>query len=113
MSTNCSWCGAKITGEAVMSGEIYHYTFGGSGESEPIINEIGFCCDGCAWAWEIEEHRIMGLMGKAAREHLINEHGLKHPPGSPAGKQSKECFDDFAGEVEKILSIIYPDLIGA
>lgn len=50
------------------------------GNSEEVVapeREIGFCSNNCAWRYGIESHKVMGMSGKEARKHLIEEHGLK------------------------------------
>ena len=75
----CTWCGKEIEGEVVASGwegELVYF----DGEKETVLEperEIGFCSDACAWRYGIERHKAMGMSGKEARKHLIEEHGLK------------------------------------
>lgn len=92
----CGWCGKDIVGEAVLPYEQSPLTWSnGDVEIEETPGfKVGFCCEGCAWAFGIEEHHLWGMHGKEVRRHLIDEHGLT--PGKPAGKQSKECWDRFA-----------------
>ena len=51
-----------------------------------------FCCNGCAWAFLAETHRLWGLSGKDLRSHLIDIHGLSYPPGKPAGVMRDDCL---------------------
>jgi len=71
----------------------------GNGEVEEDLCpgfSIGFCCDGCVWAFDVEIHRLYGMTGgKELRSHLIDEHGLAHPPGKPRGVMSPKCFARF------------------
>ena len=75
----CTWCGKEIMGEVVAlgrEGELVYF----DGEEETVLEperEIGFCSGACAWRYGIERHKAMGMSGKEAREHLIEEHGLK------------------------------------
>jgi hypothetical protein len=111
MVKNCSWCGREISGQVVYPSEFVHGIFNGDEKPDIISIDIGFCCDGCVWRWEIEQHGILGITGDKARQHLIEEHNLVHPPGPPAGKQSHECFDFFAREMETISDMVFPELI--
>lgn len=57
-------------------GELVYF----DGDEETVVEperEIGFCSDACAWRYGIHHHRAMGMSGKDARKHLIEEHGLK------------------------------------
>ena len=109
MVTLCSWCGKYITGQPVATGEGYYSTWG---TDKPLMvhYEVGFCCHGCAWCWGIKEHGMMGITGEAARKHLIREHGLIHPPGEPAGKESWECYKFFKTQQELIYECVRPDI---
>ncbi len=90
----CGWCGHEIKGEPVSS-----YTEGslswGNDVTEDIWNgfSVDLCCYGCAWAFGVEIHRLYGMTdGKELRSHLIEEHGLPHPPGKPGGVMSSDCM---------------------
>jgi len=107
MGVKCSWCGVDIIGEVVAPGHVIRVTFGIGADDNEVDIETGFCCNGCAWAWGIESHGLMGITGKEARLHLIEAHGLKHPPGLPAGRQSSECFEQFAREAEDIVKFLH------
>ena len=67
MVTLCSWCGKYLTGQPVATGKGIYSTWG---TEKPIIveYEVGFCCHGCAWAWGIKEHKMMGITGDEARK---------------------------------------------
>jgi hypothetical protein len=90
----CGWCGKEISGEPasfVKSGAMVM----GNGVTEVELMpgyEADFCCNGCAWAFLAETHRLWGLSGKDLRNHLINEHGLSYPPGKPAGVMRDDCL---------------------
>jgi hypothetical protein len=67
----------------------------GKGETEVELMPgfiADFCCHGCAWAFSAETHRLMGLSGKTLRYHLIDMHGLRYPPGKPAGVMRDDCL---------------------
>lgn len=110
---NCSWCGALIIGEPVAPGRGYYAEF--NGHLECIVSyEVAFCSGGCAWRWGIESHKLVGVIGKAARQHLIDRHGLT--AGVPAGRQCRECRNHFTREAEAIARITSPgeaQMIGA
>jgi len=109
----CSWCGALIIGKPVNPGQAGYVEFDEQGETK-VICEVGFCSGGCAWRWGIESHRLLGITGKAARRHLIGEHGLA--VGVPAGHQSQECLEFFAREAKMIMRVVSPgeaSIIGA
>jgi hypothetical protein len=101
----------ELSGQVIDSRKVYYATFGDD-KPEMVDREIGFCCHGCAWAWAIEFHGLFGIIGDKARQHLINEHGLVHPPGEPAGNQSIACFKHFQWQAEMILDCIRPDIRG-
>ena len=92
--SNCGWCGKVITGEPVMSaGGSAIFMWGNANEVELMPDYlVNFCCNGCAWAFAAETHRLMGLSGKELRNHLINEHGFSYPPGKPAGGMRRDCI---------------------
>jgi hypothetical protein len=105
----CGWCGQEIFGEPEFSGGIASMSFGDSfGREFEVITEtpLDFCCEGCKWAFELDLHRIIGMTGKEAREHIRAEHKLS--PGKPGGKQSKECWDRSA----KIASAVFSMFTG-
>jgi hypothetical protein len=88
----CGWCGRELGGEGVKPVEQKWMFFDNSnGNKREVAGglEASFCCDGCAWAFEIESHKIYCMPGKEIRRHLIKEHGLV--PAKPAGRMSKEC----------------------
>jgi len=105
MATRCSWCGVELTGEVVGAGEVGVSSMADN-KSGCEYYEVGFCCDGCAWCWQLEYHGIIGLTGKEARRHLIEEHGLKS--GAPAGGPSQECCFHFSREASRVLDAIFP-----
>jgi hypothetical protein len=96
---NCGWCGKVVEDEPVLSYEQGPIVHGESKVEEEIFPgfRVGFCCDGCAWAFYFKIHEIFGLGGKELRLHLIDEDGLKYPPGKPAGNQSVDCYNRFRG----------------
>jgi len=113
MIINCSWCGRLIQGEPVAPGHGCYFEFGGQGENQ-VDYEVGYCSDGCAWRWGLESHGLFGITGKAARQHLIDEHGLK--PGAPAGRPSQECWEHFTRVAGAIMAVVSPgetQIIGA
>ncbi len=90
----CAWCGTEIDGEPVLTIQ-NSAMMKGEGETEVEIIPgyvADFCCHGCAWAFMTETHRLMGLSGKDLRTHLIEAHGLVHPPGKPAGGMRCDCL---------------------
>lgn len=107
----CSWCDRPIFGELVAPGIQYLGEFGSGEKPEILKANVGFCCNGCAWAWWIESHRLFGVTGNEAREHLIKEHGLVHPPGV-AGKQSVHCFREFEKRRLLMYDFISPEMNG-
>jgi hypothetical protein len=91
--SSCGWCEGEIKGEPVLPYEkslIVVSRDGSAFEVLPAIS-VGFCSDGCAWAFFAEVHRLWGLEGKELRSHLVNVEGLPFPPGKPAGEMGKEC----------------------
>jgi len=53
--------------------------------------DLVFCCEGCHWAYQVEQHGLMGMGGKEGRKHITEEHaGI---PAAPAGSQSREAYD--------------------
>ena len=92
--SKCSWCGKEITGEPVMNtGESAMVMWDNDKEVELMPEYIAdFCCNGCAWAFAAETHKLMGLSGKYLRAHLIDMHGLGYPPGKPAGGMRRDCM---------------------
>jgi hypothetical protein len=90
--SDCGWCGKVITGE-YLSIEISSMTMNvGETENEMPGYIAEFCCHGCAWAFSVEYHRLISLSGKDLRTHLIEVHGLIHPPGKPAGGMRRDCL---------------------
>ena len=88
----CGWCGKVINGEPVLSIAISGMIMNdGETEDEMPGYIADFCCHGCAWAFSVEYHRLIGLSGKDLRNHLIEAHGLVHPPGKPAGGMRCGC----------------------
>jgi len=107
MNIFCSWCGKQIDGEPVDSFTSGAFTWG-DGEVEIEIvpgYEAVFCCAGCSWAFSLDKHKILGMSGKDAREHLIKVHEIK--PGRPGGKQSRDCFVQSKEIAEAILKVVY------
>ncbi len=78
----CTWCGRQIIGEPPYGGyegEVVYF----DGQSETVLapeKELAFCSLSCCWRYGIQTHKAMGMSGKQARLHLIQEHGLT-PPG--------------------------------
>lgn len=101
----CSWCDIELNGRVISPGEVGYADFRRAGEKpEMTYYQIGFCSDGCAWTWWIEQHGIMGVGNWSGQRHLITGHGLK--PGTPAGEQSQVCFDHFARIAKRAMEII-------
>ena len=99
----CGYCGGIVIGEGVEPVEEMPIVVGSSDGSESEASEgysTSFCCEGCAWAFGVESHHLYGMVGKVARQHLVDEHGLT--PGKPAGRMSRECFERF-GKVAEVL----------
>jgi hypothetical protein len=92
--SNCGWCGKVINGEPASTVENGAMVFG-NGEKETELMpayKADFCCNGCAWAFLAETHRLWGFSGKELRAHLIEMHGLSYPPGKPAGVMRDDCL---------------------
>jgi len=91
--SKCGWCGNVITGEPILTiEESAMIMYDGEAEVEIMPGYIAdFCCHGCIWRFSVENHRLMGLSGKDLRNHLIDVHGLSHPPGKPAGGMRRDC----------------------
>ena len=92
--SKCGWCGKVIAGEPVLTTENSTMVMSdGNNEVELMPGYIAdFCCNGCAWAFSVETHRLIGLSGKDLRSHLINVHGFSHPPGKPASGMRRDCL---------------------
>lgn len=91
--SNCGWCGKVINGEPVLT-IINSAMVMVNGKIEVEIMPgylVDFCCHGCAWAFSVETHRLMGRSGKDIRNHLIKVHGLNYPPGKTAGGMRRDC----------------------
>ena len=90
----CGWCGKVITGVPVLTiEESAMVMYDGDTEVELMPEyEVEFCCHGCAWAFSVEVHRLMGLSGKDLRNHLIEMHKFSYPPGKPAGGMRRDCM---------------------
>jgi hypothetical protein len=93
--SKCSWCSKEILGERVSTFERPKIIIGDGEVEKEVETEsiVGFCCNGYAWAFAIESHKIYGMTSKEIRSHLINEHGLIS--GKPAGVMSDDCFRRF------------------
>ncbi|MBA7540939.1 hypothetical protein ES705_33242 [subsurface metagenome] len=77
----CTYCGELIKGEVVDpggEGELAYWELDKKMVLEPGW-AIGFCSNWCAWRYGVESHKAYGMSGKAARRHLIDEHGLISP----------------------------------
>ena len=104
--SKCGWCGKVITGEPVLT--IGIVPFISDSESEDVLmpgHIVDFCCHGCAWAFSVETHRLMGLSGKDLRTHLIAVHGFSHPPGKPAGGMRRDCL--IIGMAKSLASVCF------
>ena len=91
---NCGWCGKAINGEPVSTIKSGAMVMGnGEKEVELMPGYVAdFCCNGCAWAFSAETHRLWGLSGKDLRTHLIDVHGFSYPPGKPVGGMRSDCI---------------------
>jgi hypothetical protein len=91
----CGWCGKEIKGELIKM-DIDMRTIGTSYDEEGVellpSSELGFCCNGCAWAFGVEVYRMIGMPVKHIRNHLIEKYKLVHPPGKPAGAMRHDCL---------------------
>lgn len=98
----CSWCGKEMVGEPFSWSSRGAMTWGdGDVEVEMVPGyEAVFCSGGCEWAFELDKHRLLGMEPKDARRHLIKVHEIS--PGKPAGKQSRECWNQSA-EIAKVM----------
>ncbi len=78
----------------------------GETEDEMPGYKVDFCCHGCVWAFSAEYHRLIGLPVKEIRNHLIEAHGLAHPPGKPAGGMRRDCvIVDMANKLASLFGI--------
>ncbi len=95
--SQCGWCGHELKGEPVSYTESPLLWI--NGEVTEVIwtsFSLDLCCYGCAWAFGAEIHKLIGMTnGKGLRSHLIELHGLPHPPGKPGGVMSPKCFERF------------------
>jgi len=98
----CGYCGCDIIGEVFDSVDIGPITIGCSDGSEYKaggVVSLGFCCEGCAWAFEFESHcRWYGMCRKVAKRHLSDVHRLR--AGKTGGKMCKECSEMLGGMAE-------------
>lgn len=102
----CGWCGKAIKGVPVLTIKNSPMVYS-DGETEVELMpgyEVIFCCHGCFWAFSVEVHHLIGLSGKDLRNHIISEHGLKYPPGKPAGVMRRDCIVKVIAE--SLVSII-------
>jgi len=110
----CGYCGCAIIGEGVCPVEVMPMVVG---SSEGDDHEIGFryslvfCCEGCAWAFELESHSLLGMTGKEARKHLIDMHELI--PGKPAGKMCVRCSDMLCEQAKTLSGFLSGGVLGA
>ena len=108
MLEKCGWCGADLNGQGIQRYE----THGLVTNIDDIEVETDgyfvaeFCCEGCAWCFGLDIHKIWGMSGKEAREHLVKVHGLV--AGKPNGKQSLECWSRSA----RIAKAVYRFMTG-
>jgi hypothetical protein len=102
---DCGWCGRAVKSPSVSSYKAGYISWGDGENEVELVTEFScdFCCNGCAWAFAVESHRLYGQTGKELRAHLINEHGLVHPPGKPGGPMSRECRERFNAEAKAIV----------
>ncbi len=93
--SQCGWCGRELIGDPVLPYEQTSIVHGHGEVEEEVLPgfRVGFCSNGCAWAFNSEIHRIFGLSGNELRSHLIDVEGLTYPPGKPSGNQSVACFN--------------------
>jgi len=99
---NCSWCGKAIEGKAFSRSSYGPLTWGNGDVEVELVpgNEAVFCCAGCEWAYELDFHRLLGMNGKEAREHLLKVHEISS--GKPGGRQCRESWNRSA-EVAKVM----------
>ena len=111
---NCGWCGQDINGEPFSSTEVSgvmggSFCGGGRWKDEVQLTpgySVAFCCRGCEWAFQVDKHRLLGMTGKQAREHLKKVHLIS--PGHPGGKQSLECFNQ-SKEIARVIFSLFVD----
>jgi hypothetical protein len=85
----CGWCGQHIVGvnefEYEASGVMM--SCGSEVQIEVIPQvSVSFCCEGCAWAFLVAEHRLMGMTEFEVRRHIVEYHGIM--PAAAAGPES-------------------------
>ncbi len=92
--SKCGWCGNVIIGDSILTIENSAMIMvDGETKVELMPDYVAdFCCNGCAWAFSAETHRLIGLSGKDLRTHLIYVHGFNHPPGKPGGGMRRDCL---------------------
>jgi len=99
----CGWCGAAmcvLEGYEARSVRCVWGDMNGTLEEYELV----FCCEGCHWAYQMDQHQLMGMRGKEARKHITEEHG--GISGAPAGSQCREAYERSARFGEHLLSMI-------
>lgn len=85
MAMFCGYCGGLIGDEVVAPGREGEIVSWDNGSPVVLTPEraLGFCSDLCAWRYGVDYYKARGMPGKAARRHLIEEHGLTPPGKAP------------------------------
>jgi len=99
----CGWCGGPMS---VLEGYEARNVQCAYGDMENTVEQydLVFCCEGCHWAYQVDQHKLIGLHGKALREHIIEAHdGV---PEAAAGRQCREAYERSARFAEHLLGMM-------
>jgi hypothetical protein len=89
MNEVCGWCGQAVIGINEFDYEAGGLMISCSPEVQiELIPQVSmsFCCEGCAWAFLMAEHKLMGMGDFEARRHIVEYHGIM--PAAAAGPES-------------------------
>ena len=99
----CGWCGALMMAIEAQEGRSVEMMWGDL-EGRVECYKLAFCCEGCHWAYQLDQHRLTGMGAKAARKHIAGpDHGAVAEEAG--GKQSREAWERsarFAAEVARV-----------
>jgi hypothetical protein len=98
MNEFCGWCGRAIEGESEFVYETSGLIMSCGSECEVELipqSSFSFCCEGCAWAFLVAEHRLMGMHGIEIRRHIVEYHGItaNQPYGPESLAHKQRCAE--------------------
>jgi len=87
----CGWCGGRMMPIEAAEGRSVEVMWGDF-EGRVEQYKLTFCCEGCHWAYLLDQHRLIGMGAKEARKHIAGpDHGAVAEEAG--GKQSREAWN--------------------